>query len=69
MQVDVYACATFTSSEHDMKQAFIDASVYMRYLFLGKIKGNNSKKYNSVFSKTWKVMEISQIFIKLCKIL
>ncbi len=25
MQVDVYACATFTSSEHDMKQAFIDA--------------------------------------------
>lgn len=25
MQVDVYACATFTSSEHDMKQAYIDA--------------------------------------------
>lgn len=25
MQVDVYACATFTSSEHDIKQAYIDA--------------------------------------------
>ncbi len=60
MQVDVYACATFTSSEHDMKQAFIDASVCMRYLFLGKIKGNNSKNIiqcSQKHEKSWKLVK------------